>query len=102
MRAVIASILLGCFIVAGSVQASQYEAGPSAAPTPPTGSRTGKERLGEKATDEQRVDDCNVPPGRRSRVRPVSCPWDVETRAAVIGGPAGAMSMRQPQDAAGK
>jgi hypothetical protein len=101
MRAVIASILLGCFAT-GPIQAGQDEATPSAAPAQPTGSRTGKERLGEKATDEQRVDDCNVPPGRRTRARPVTCPWDVESRAAVIGGPAGAMSMRQPQDAAGK
>ena len=38
---------------------------------------TGKERLSDKASDEQRVDDCNVAPGRRTRARPTSCPWDV-------------------------
>ena len=32
-----------------------------AAPT-----RTGKERLGGKASDEQRVDNCKVPPDRRA------------------------------------
>ena len=37
---------------------------------------TGKERLSDKASDEQRVDDCNVPVGRRTRKRPTRCPWD--------------------------
>jgi hypothetical protein len=27
--------------------------------------RTGKERLGRKWTDEQRIDNCNVPPDKR-------------------------------------
>ena len=37
--------------------------------------RTGKERLSDKASDEQRVDDCKVPPERRgSRPRPDACP----------------------------
>jgi hypothetical protein len=78
MRAITASILLGCIVVAGSAQASQYEAEPSAAPTQPMVLKTGKERLGEKATDEQRLDDCKVPFGRRTRARPTACPWDVE------------------------
>ena len=39
--------------------------------------KTGKERLGEKASDEQRVDDCKVPPAQRTRSRPTACPWDV-------------------------
>ena len=38
---------------------------------------TGKERLSDKASDEQRVDDCKVAPGRRIRARPTTCPWDV-------------------------
>jgi hypothetical protein len=40
----------------------------AAAAPPPDGSapvRTGKERLSDKASDEQRVDDCKVPPKRR-------------------------------------
>ena len=50
---------------------------------PPSGSaeetdgapvRTGKERLGEKWTDEQRLDDCKVPPDKRgTSLRPTSC-----------------------------
>jgi hypothetical protein len=36
--------------------------------------RTGKERLGGKARDEQRVDNCKVPPGLRgSTPRPDDC-----------------------------
>ena len=35
--------------------------------------RTGKERLSDKASDEQRINDCKVPPDRRTRVRPTEC-----------------------------
>jgi hypothetical protein len=35
--------------------------------------RTGKERLGDKGSDEQRVDDCKVPKEQRTRVRPTDC-----------------------------
>ncbi len=36
--------------------------------------RTGKERLGSKATDDQRIDNCKVPPDRRGRKpRPDEC-----------------------------
>lgn len=41
--------------------------------------KTGKERLSDKASDEQRVDDCKVPQDRRTRQRPTKCPWDVES-----------------------
>jgi hypothetical protein len=35
---------------------------------------TGKERLGDKASDNQRVDDCRVPPEKRGPVkRPTEC-----------------------------
>jgi hypothetical protein len=38
------------------------------------GSRTGKERLGEKWQDEQRIDNCKVPPEKRgTRPRPDRC-----------------------------
>lgn len=37
---------------------------------------TGKERLSDKASDQQRLDDCKVPPARRTRPRPTGCPWD--------------------------
>jgi hypothetical protein len=36
---------------------------------------TGKERLGRKWMDEQRIDNCNVPVDKRgSRLRPSACP----------------------------
>ena len=36
--------------------------------------RTGKERLGEKWQDEQRIDNCKVPPEKRgTRPRPDRC-----------------------------
>jgi len=35
--------------------------------------RTGKERLTDKSSDEQRVDDCKVPPPGRTRPRPIEC-----------------------------
>jgi hypothetical protein len=45
---------------------------PSDAPPPKV--LTGKERLGEKWTDEQRVDNCKVPVGKRgARPRPDVC-----------------------------
>ncbi len=35
---------------------------------------TGKERLGDKASDNQRVNDCRVPPEKRGPVkRPLEC-----------------------------
>jgi hypothetical protein len=43
----------------------------AASPAP----RTGKERLGRKWMDEQRIDNCNVPIDKRgSRPRPSVCP----------------------------
>jgi hypothetical protein len=35
--------------------------------------RTGKERLSDKASDEQRANDCKVPEARRTRARPADC-----------------------------
>jgi hypothetical protein len=48
----------------------------NAAVTPPPGpSKTGKERLSDKASDEQRVDNCKVPPERQgTKPRPSACP----------------------------
>jgi hypothetical protein len=46
-------------------EAKQVPAGPS---------RTGKERLGGKASDEQRVDNCKVPLDQRGpKLRPDAC-----------------------------
>ncbi|MDR5817358.1 MULTISPECIES: hypothetical protein [unclassified Caballeronia] len=54
--------------VAHATQASAPVAASAAEP------RTLKERLGDKASDEQRVDNCHVPPERRgTKVRPDTC-----------------------------
>lgn len=54
-------------------------AGTTAGPPPPApGTLTGKERMRGKAFDEQRVDDCKVPPERRTRPRPTACPGEPE------------------------
>lgn len=51
---------------------AEFAATDRRAPAPPT--TTGKERLGEKWTDEQRVDNCGVPPERRGDTpRPDRC-----------------------------
>ena len=36
--------------------------------------KTSKERLSDKASDEQRVDDCRVPPERRGTATRPDCP----------------------------
>ena len=52
-------------------EAKQFQAEPT---------RTGKERLGGKASDEQRVDNCKVPPDRRGATpRPDTCREDANT-----------------------
>ena len=44
--------------------------------------RTGKERLGGKASDEQRVDNCKVPPDLRGpKPRPDDCGDGASTRS---------------------
>ena len=61
---------LGCVLTLCLVAAA-------AAQPAPTQQRilTGKERLGRKWTDEQRIDNCNVPPDKRgSKPRPSDCP----------------------------
>ena len=51
--------------------ATQIEAAPT---------RTGKERLGGKASDEQRVENCKVPRDRRGAItRPDTCREDAST-----------------------
>jgi hypothetical protein len=35
--------------------------------------KTGKERLSDKGSDEQRLDDCKVPEARRTKARPANC-----------------------------
>jgi hypothetical protein len=48
----------------------------TAAPLPPA-TRTGKERLGPKWSDEQRIDNCKIPLDKRgNKPRPSACAND--------------------------
>ena len=67
---------LGCFFALCLVASASAE---SASPAPAgqatrQGTLTGKERLGRKWTDEQRIDNCHVPPDKRgTKPRPSAC-----------------------------
>ena len=64
-RALLTSLLALGFALSASAQDDR------SATTPPL---TGKERLGPKWTDEQRIDNCNVPIDKRgTRPRPADC-----------------------------
>jgi len=69
------------FLVLLAVLLTGAAAAPALAGNPDhqAGVKTGKERLSDKASDEQRVDDCKVPPARRTRARPTACPWDLRS-----------------------
>jgi hypothetical protein len=55
-----------------SAPPAQADAAPAAKRLP---ALSGKERLSEKWTDEQRVDNCKVPPEKRGNTpRPDACP----------------------------
>ena len=79
--ALIISIVIGVSssaLAQGQPAASDHAAGPSAVtgqPASPPEVLTGKERLGEKWKDEQRIDNCNVPLDKRGpKPRPDTCP----------------------------
>jgi hypothetical protein len=73
-RAWLLGVLAGLIAIAGSSLVMAADATPATPQPAQAKVKTGKERLGEKASDEQRVDDCKVPPERRSRTRPANCP----------------------------
>lgn len=61
---------LACPAISGERRAEPGVPSPGAATT-----LTGKERLGPKWTDEQRIDNCKVPPDKRgAKARPIVCP----------------------------
>jgi hypothetical protein len=74
LRCVVALVALlhapACF--SGETTGTAPASGKSDAPAP--GKLTGKERLGPKWNDEQRIDNCKVPPNLRgSKQRPDAC-----------------------------
>ncbi len=76
MRAVLHAALLAALLpAAGGAQSREPPRQPPQA-VPAPAPKTAKERLSGKHSDEQRVDDCKVPPERRTRPRPTACPWE--------------------------
>ena len=77
MCASIRAAMLAVLVALPAVAAEpQRPSAPQAPPRPVPPPLTAKERLSGKASDEQRVDDCKVPPERRTRPRPTACPWE--------------------------
>ena len=79
MRLHVGRHILLCGFV-GAVMSLQASAAEPQATSPPRtdasapAAKTGKERLGGKETDEQRVDNCKVPPEKWGpKTRPASC-----------------------------
>ena len=71
-RKLLIPLLLVSF--ASSAQAEDGKPGRGAAQTGSPKSLTGKERLGPKWTDEQRINNCNVPVDKRgNKPRPSLC-----------------------------
>jgi len=75
MRALYKGLLGTLLVVGWTSAASTQNARPDqVAPISASPSLTGKERLGRKWMDEQRIDNCNVPPDKRgSQPRSSSC-----------------------------
>ena len=66
--------VLGVWIAASAVQADARLQRGIAMAAATTAAATGKERLGDKASDNQRVNDCRVPPEKRGPAkRPTEC-----------------------------
>jgi len=69
--------VLCCLVVLGLIVpvSAQNRAPATSTEAVPQRTLTGKERLGRKWTDEQRIDNCNVPPDKRgTKPRPSACP----------------------------
>jgi hypothetical protein len=80
MRSTCSGILGVLFAICLALPANAQDANAQdsvvqSAPDSATPTLTGKERLGGKWKDEQRIDNCNVPISKRgSRPRPSVCP----------------------------
>lgn len=68
------AVLIAAAIVSFSAAALAQEVSPPPSAPAANPAKTGKERLTDKASDEQRVDNCGVPPEKRgTKPRPDSC-----------------------------
>jgi len=73
MRLLYKGSLAALFAICLTLPADAQNSPPNSAISP--GTLTGKERLGRKWMDEQRIDNCNVPVDKRGiRPRPSACP----------------------------
>ncbi len=75
-RGLLAFLLTIGFAISASAQDTQPHPATPQAASPAEAPRilTGKERLGRKWTDEQRIDNCNVPIDKRgTKPRPSAC-----------------------------
>jgi hypothetical protein len=78
MRSQSKASLAALFVLLLLLPAGAEDSSPPAHPTPNAGTSpatlTGKERLGPKWMDEQRIDNCKVPVDKRgTRPRPTTC-----------------------------
>ena len=75
-RGFVAVLLIGVAPAASAQDIQPGKVKPSAVTLPANGiSLTGKERLGRKWMDEQRIDNCKVPLNKRgTKPRPSACP----------------------------
>ena len=75
MRSTCSGTLGVVFAICLALPAGAQDSAVAPAAGPASPGLTGKERLGRKWMDEQRIDNCNVPIEKRgSKPRPVNCP----------------------------
>jgi hypothetical protein len=72
-RVLTACLLLLLVAAVGPAVAAPAPDAASLADAGGAATKTGKERLTDKASDEQRANDCKVPPARRTRARSADC-----------------------------
>ena len=76
-------VVVGMIIAFEASSARAQDAAPAPQAVTTMRPQTLKERLGDKASDEQRVDNCKVPPERRgSKTRPDGCEHEVNPASA--------------------
>ena len=73
MRSTCSGTLGALFAICMALPASAEDNAGKPAPDPATRMHTGKERLGRKWMDEQRIDNCQVAPERRGAVARPDC-----------------------------
>jgi hypothetical protein len=75
LRALLCALLLIETVPCALADDGKANAGSNVATQAPRSGLTGKERLGPKWTDEQRIDNCHVPFDKRGgKPRPDNCP----------------------------